>query len=499
MEQNNAPLFSSEEPAPKPSVRLTPRDWLALACALGLALLWIQAFSLDHLAENGNLPGLGAAIFVAAIYAAVLLYLGREAKWNVWNICLVSGVGLLTLACFIYGDRYVRLINFLLILCGSAPAFFSLSGSAGNPLRKIRVLPETIGLTFRALFGNWDKPFRAAAGLGGGEKKTFFGILVGLLTGLPLLALVIYLLSEADAVFGGLFGALADWLVHIDAPRALWHIARAVLYTLAFFSALYFLRHTPERKAKSRAEPSAPPAAPFATVLCLLNAVYLVFVVIQFAFLFGGAETAAMKGGFAEYARSGFFQLVAVSAINLAAALVTAVWGGGKALLRALSFLLLALTCVILFSAFWRMQLYISVYGMSLLRAMTLWAMAFIAVCLALAAVKVRRPAFRFWPFFAAVGLAGWIVFNFVNIDARIADYNVDAYLNGRLAEVDILYLSSLSPDVLPALERLQAEVDGDYTGICDKFSLNSEIEKTKSASMEISWRDWCWSYARYQ
>ena len=72
-----------------------------------------------------------------------------------------------------------------------------------------------------------------------------------------------------------------------------------------------------------------------------------------------------------------------------------------------------------------------------------------------LAAVKVLRPGFRFWPCFAALGLYGWVLFNAANVDARIADYNVDAYLGGRLPQVDIYYLGGLSPSALPALERL--------------------------------------------
>ncbi|NCB52239.1 MAG: DUF4173 domain-containing protein [Clostridia bacterium] len=505
MEQSSERPFIPAASAAKSTVRFERRDWLALACALGLAALWMSVFGYSALVRAyPNIPALGAAAFVAAIYAAVLLYLGKEAKWNVWNICLVSGVGLLTLACCIYGDTYVRFINFILILCGSALAFFSLSGSADHALRNVRVVPETFLLTVKALFINLGKPFRAAAALGTGEKKTLSGVLIGLLAGLPVLALVIYLLATADAVFGRLFDSLAGWLDGINAGRETWRIFRTLLYALMLFSALYFLRHTPTKKTGAQKDRDAPPAAPFATVLCLLNAVYIVFVAIQFAFLFGGAETAAMKGGFAEYARSGFFQLVAVSAINLAAVLVASAAGGRKPL-RILSTLLLILTCVILFSAFWRMRLYISVYGMSLLRAMTLWAIAFIAVCLILAAYKVWRPAFRLWPVFAALGLAGWIVFNFINIDARIADYNVNAYLDGRLEEVDIYYLARLSPDVVPALLRLRDAAGEDYTGAGDSdFYISCDISDAIDGALgryhnPSSWRDWCYSYVRYK
>lgn len=503
MEQNSDRPFDLPVPAKKEPVRFEVRDWQAFACALGLAALWFSVFGRNALMRAfPNLPALGAAAFVAAIYTAVLLYLGKDAKWNVWNICLVSGVGLLTLACYIYGDTYVRLINFILILCGSALAFFSLSGSAENALWEAKVIPETVLMTINALFINLGKPFRAAAGLGTGEKKTLLGVFTGFLIGFPVLVLVIYLLSTADAVFGGLFGSVLKWLEEINAAWEAWRVLRTLFYGLMLFSALYFLRHTPKKDSKAPAR--VLPAVPFATALILLNAVYLVFVVIQFAFLFGGAETAAMKGGFAEYARSGFFQLVAVSAINLAAVLLTSA-ADGRVLLRVLSTLLLVLTCVILFSAFWRMRLYISVYGMSLLRAMTLWAMAFIAVCLVLAAVKVWRPAFRFWPVFAALGLAGWIIFNFINIDARIADYNVNAYLEGRLEDVDIYYLSRLSPDVVPALERLCDAAGDDYTGAGDsdfylKCDIGDAIDNARGRYYESSsWNDWCWSYVRYR
>ena len=53
-----------------------------------------------------------------------------------------------------------------------------------------------------------------------------------------------------------------------------------------------------------------------------------------------------------------------------------------------------------------------------------------------------KRQGFKFWPWFAALGLYGWVLFNAANVDARIADYNVDAYLGGRLPQICLLYTS---------------------------------------------------------
>ena len=78
----------------------------------------------------------------------------------------------------------------------------------------------------------------------------------------------------------------------------------------------------------------------------LLNALvlYALFAAVQFEYLFGGAEAAAMEGGWAEYARSGFMQLVIVAAVNLAALLFCAVRAGHSRPVRALCLLLAALT-----------------------------------------------------------------------------------------------------------------------------------------------------------
>lgn len=231
----------------------------------------------------------------------------------------------------------------------------------------------------------------------------------------------------------------------------------------------------------------APPAA-YITALALLAALESLFCFVQFTYLFGGAEAAAMQGGWAEYARRGFYQLVLVAAIDLGFVLFCSARGGRTVWEKALSLLICALTLVILASAIWRMRLYITAYGLSLLRVMTLWAMAFILLSFVLAAVKILRPGFKFWPCFAALGLYGWIIFNAFSVDVRIADYNVDAYLDGRLASVDIDYLANLSPSTLPALERLY-EAEG---GAGLKLSIDGLRD-----TVPRSWTEWSLPLAR--
>ena len=120
--------------------------------------------------------------------------------------------------------------------------------------------------------------------------------------------------------------------------------------------------------------------------------------------------------------------------------------GRGKRALNILVWSLIGLTAVILASALFRMLMYIGVYGLSLLRCMTLLIMAWIAIALAAAAYKTAKPDFHVFPVFLSSFLVLWLIFNYVDIDARIDDYHRAAYESGRILSYDSDYITSLGP-----------------------------------------------------
>jgi hypothetical protein len=139
------------------------------------------------------------------------------------------------------------------------------------------------------------------------------------------------------------------------------------------------------------------------------------------------------------------------------------------------------------------MWLYISVYGLSLLRALTLWGMALAAISLAAALLRLFLPGFRFFPVFFAAGLSLWLVFSFINIDRRIADYNVDAWLSGRVEQIDTDYLTRLGPDTMPALRRLNRSDPGAFSD----SELRAFEEKLRVGCEDMTWREWNLSLLR--
>ncbi len=483
----------------------TRRDALALGLGLGLSALFWSVFSMEATHYLAVLPGLGATLLVLAVLLAAALYLGKNIRITAESVFLTAAAVCLAATLTLFGNVFLRFLNYFLCALLSAMAVYALAGTARRRWWEPQVLLDTVGFSFAAAFRNWGVPFRALGRLRQGEKRhTLLYVLAGLVVGAPVLALIVYLLMAADAVFSNLLGTLGDTLANLFQGRRLghnlWVALRLFIVGLVCFSLLYALRH-PRTRTAAPAETAAGkklPAAPCIAFLGVLNAVYLLFCVVQFLYLFRSAVPPGDLTA-AEYARSGFFQLVAVAGINGGLSLFFAQFflsqGSRSRVERAiqiLCWLLLALTVVILCSALWRMCRYIAAFGLSELRYFTLWAMGMIFLCLLAAAWKVARPGWRFFRVGFAVCLVLWLALNYTNVDARVANYNVDAYLSGALETVDVDYLSALSGDALPALERLLA-AQPDYP------QLQEEIQALRARCQDGAHHTWqAWNLSNH-
>jgi hypothetical protein len=195
------------------------------------------------------------------------------------------------------------------------------------------------------------------------------------------------------------------------------------------------------------------------TVL-LVDLLFASFVAVQAAVLFGGRDYVLRTAGltYAEYARQGFFQLIAVALLILAVVAAAVTSNRKDASHVAWMPVLLGFLClfalVILASALARMNLYQETFGFTRLRLLvdlTIVWLAGLFTLLIVAGVTWRGD----WLPRAVVVLSVVTVigFNVYNPDARIAERNIDRYLStGR---IDISYLASLSADAAPQLIRL--------------------------------------------
>jgi hypothetical protein len=193
----------------------------------------------------------------------------------------------------------------------------------------------------------------------------------------------------------------------------------------------------------------------------LLVALFAAFVGVSLSTMFGGDEHVLRTTGltYAEYARGGFWQLLAVTVLTLPVIMVaarnaTTTGDADRVWLRALLGALAGLTLVIVASAMCRMWAYQQAYGFTVLRllvsCMELWLGA---VYLMLIAAGRRLTAPWLPRAMLGTGLAALLVLGISNPDRFISERNITRWQ--QTGKIDLWYLSHLSADALPALARL--------------------------------------------
>jgi hypothetical protein len=345
----------------------------------------------------------------------------------------------------------VRAAEWLAALC-----LLAACGAAGLALA---------GRSFRGVLGSLAgvaaAGLRAVPWVGRGLRDGELGPLlrVGLagVVGLVLLAVFVPLLTSADAAFAQVIDGL---LPTVDGDSASRWIVLFLMTALAV-SGSGFLLLAPPEPVPGSSRPTRLRCLDWALPTGLLVGLFALFVGVQSVVLFGSAEHVLRTAGltYAEYARSGFWQLLAVTALALVVLAAASRWAPAttsveRTVKRALLAALALLTLVIVASAISRMWLYQQAYGFTVLRLVVLTCELWLGAgfLLALVAVLRLRPAGLTRPMVAAgvVALLGLAV---LNPERFVAEHNVARW--AETGRIDEYYLGTLSADAVPALRVL--------------------------------------------
>ncbi|HEX6968158.1 MAG TPA: DUF4173 domain-containing protein [Micromonosporaceae bacterium] len=394
---------------------------------VGWLLCGVAAAAALSVAARTAHPRIDQLLWGAA--TLVLLAVGtlRAAGW-LFALCLLTA--LVTGCLAVTGGRSVRgmLLGFVLI-----------------PAAVVRAVP-------------W-----AGRGLAHGGRGSA-GVRVAITAGISIVLLLVFglLFASADAVFADLLDQALPDLGPLTVVRVLLFFPPAAL---VLFGGAYLLAappdltglETPAKRRVRRLEWLVP--------ILLLDVLFTVFVLVQLTVLFGGARYVLTDHGptFAEYARSGFWQLLAVTVLTLPVLGGAARWAPrdnrlDRILIRVLLGALAVLTLVIVASALYRMHVYQQAYGFTRLRilvsAYELW-LGFLFVLVLAAGIHLRATWLpRVAAASAVLALLGLVA---LDPDRFIADQNIDRYqATGR---IDVDYLSGLSADAVPALDRLPGQL----------------------------------------
>lgn len=452
------------------------RERWCLALTFGVCILMA-----DTVLWHG--PGAGVTVLVLCWYGLLLAYAGRERLRKGESGFLLAVNLLLALTLALTSNWYFKLWN-----CGALLLLLPVHAMA---LRDGDLLPwwepamvgQRLRLLFQGLFGYLGASGSALGAEKKGPARRTAALAMGLTGAVILVLILLPVLASADALFQRATASFVDYFRR-HFLSGLWRVLTGLILTPFVFGLLYSIRRPrplPQRKGQARfADPLAS-----GLILGALAVLYLVFLGIQSAGLFGGVVYLAARGiSYADWARSGFFQLVFVTAVNLAVVLgavgLSRREGRGWRAVRGLATALLAESGVLLCSAVWKMTLYVNAYGLSFKRFMTYWGMAVMAVFLTAAVLSVWRKGFRFCrtAFFTAV--VGWVLVSFVPVDYLVARDGVDRYLSGQ-SSVDITYLAwDLSYDTLDVLSG----VEGDFR--LNRWDHAAQADMTLETALEL-------------
>lgn len=431
--------------------------WLVTALA-GVAALIVARVVPDPAPGNAPAPlvhrphALSKARFFWSATTVVLLAVGtfRAAGW-LFFLCLCAAV--VTGALAVAGGRSLRAMIVAVVM---APA-------AG-----FRSLP-------------WLRRGVSTLRRNGGGK----GLRIAATIAVSIALLVVFgsLFASADAAFADLVGqAVPD----IDAGTVVRWVFLFVVTAFVLGGAAYLRAAPPDLTRLDGPGKRRVARLEWAIPLTLLVLLFALFVGVQLTVLFGGSKHVLDTDGltYAEYARGGFWQLLIVTGLTLVVLAGAARWAPrdsrtDRVLIRVILGALAVLTLVVVASATHRMDLYADTYGLTRLRLLVALCEAWLGLVFVMILIAGVRLTALWLPravvaaaVLALLGLAG------ANPDRLIADHNITRF--EQTGKIDTYYLSTLSADAVPALDRLTGE-----NRDCALLPLNLDLKEGDD------WRGW--------
>jgi len=480
---------------------MTPRTFPAGPLLFAGILLGLAA---DALFRAPGPPGLNLAVWALLLGCSAWVLVRRTGAFLPLEAKLLLGTAMILALTIAWRDSGALK---LLALGGTALAFALPAYRAGgswvaraNVFQYVAAVAAAVASSaFGGLFFAFDRDVDAeSTRVSDGRWRRRLGpLLRGALLALPVLLVVGALFAEADAVFA----AFAARVFQIDAERVFEHVVLTGFFAWIGLGYLRgFLGRSPFVEAARILtwRPSVG-ATETATALGLLDALFLLFVGVQLRTYFGGAAVVELTPGlsYAEYARQGFFELVAVSAIVvpflLAADHLTRRESRREELVfRALSGVQVLLLAAVMASAAQRLRLYLLEFGLTEARLFAAAFLAWLAILLVWFAWTILRG--RRGPFALGALLTGfgWIAaMILMNPDALIVRTNVARIGDG--VTFDAAYVSQLSADAVP--ELLSALPALPPEGRCQVA--RALLRRWDTSPATSDWRAWSLSASR--
>lgn len=403
---------------------------------------------------NQNL-GINVILFTIPLLGTIV-YLLKENKSikNKKGLLLIIPIIILSSTYFIYSNIF-NMLNILVI-----PALYLLmyAITMDKIKRFLDVLREIVSLIFKPLdyLSSFYKESVKELPKGKISQNTK-KVLKSLLIVIPVVIVVLLLLISADQIFGNLFSKF-NILIEDETIGKI--IIRIINFVILFFylgGTLYYISKkykddNVEEEKKNLKDPLT-----INILLTTLNIIYIVFDIIQINSLLLHRVSSGFN--YADYARSGFFQLMFISVINIVIILLSKK-SKEKNYTKIMSLLTVLLTLVIIVSSFYRMFLYEQAYGYTVLR-LGVYIILITEVLLLIPTIfYIFNKKVKIVSYYLIITIAVYSLVNCFSIERIIAENNIRRY--ERTGKIDLYYLENNNYDNLNQLRKLSKKIEED-------------------------------------
>ena len=294
------------------------------------------------------------------------------------------------------------------------------------------------------------------------------------------------LLSNADPNFKNLFKIVIDFITDILKFEFIDKLlGKIFMFIVMIFvigtSTMYLIKDYGKESYKVK-ERKNKDIYTIKVLVTVLNIIYIIFDIIQIKSLFIHSSSSYIN--YASYARSGFFELMVVSLINMTIILISKNYKTDKKntkYMNIMSILMLFLTLIIIVSSFIRMHLYEVAYGYTVLRLLVDVVLITEVLLMIPTVMYIINSEFNISKAFLIIIICVYCCVNYINIDCFIANKNINRYNNG--SKLDIEYLETYTTDNIPILINLYNSTDDNKikSELLDYFEVIRDTNKINS------------------
>lgn len=466
-QQKHQPVHSVPASAEKPAAPVytavdTAYAWLSLL----LSFLFCQAVPV------AKYP-LGGFLLIMALYASGFVIL-RLKKVKIGTVCILTTVSALLIGSSLLLTNTRFLINLSMAYSLASYGYF-LYAALGNRIEEgfsdyiyIDIIKLLFILPFYSYLAIFPAIFNKST-----KKSSMFLLKIVIGIGLAIIPTgLVFLFLSYDSGFM----KILDDIFTFDLDEIL-HTATSLYFTLPLAMYGFGLYASSGRKClhtKMTAE-NCDNALQKTKILPQLTAVvavlpilflYVVFFISQWKYYVSGFTGVLPENfSYAQYARQGFFELCAVSVINLM--LIVAITffikrgkHGAPVILKIVATVFCLCTLILISTAVAKLIMYINNYGLTQKRVYAMWLMALIGMVFPVIAAGQYLRKLKVVAVCLTVAVVMFAGLSLCNVNAMCARYNADRYLSGSLETVDVEAMKDLGDSAIPSLVRVAMEMD---------------------------------------